>query len=142
MKNSNVLSVKNLSRKFSGIICALVLSFGLFSSVHAQDNVTANDGQALIKYLGNVGDQLVFQVQVDNDSNDYCTIRIKDEAGNTFFIERFKEKNITKKFVIKKEDVGGFLTFVVKKSKNEQIESFQVDRNVRVIEDLVITKQK
>jgi hypothetical protein len=43
--------------------------------------------------------------------------------------------------VFNKEEIGEAVTFIVNTKKDQQIETYQVDRNVRVVEDLVVTKQ-
>jgi hypothetical protein len=146
MKNS---IVQKLALSFSGrrarlAAFVILLATSMPSFVKAQEipQVTTGGGiRAAIKYVGTADDQLIFKLEIENSVNDSYSIKIRDEEGNTFFEERFRDKKLTRRFAIKKEDAGELLTFIIKSSRDQQVETFQIDRNVRMIEDLVITKQ-
>lgn len=93
-----------------------------------------------IKYLGTLQDKMVFQVDLKNVSaNQYVSIR--DEEGNTLYTERIGNTKFSRKFAFEKEEFEGKkVSFVIHGGKASTDLTFQVSRNTRLVEDLVITK--
>ena len=146
MKNSIVqklaLSISGRNARVAAFVILLATAMPSFVSAQNTPQVTTGGGvHAAIKYVGTQDDQLIFKLEIDNNLNESYSLKIRDEEGNTFFEERFKDKKVSRRFAIKKEDAGELLTFIIRSSKDQQIETFQIDRNVRMVEDLVITRQ-
>jgi hypothetical protein len=100
-----------------------------------------SDVDVVIKYVGQEGQNIIFQLEVDSKTTEPYTVRIKDHEGSVLFYKTYRDKKLSKKLVFNKEEIGEAVTFIVNTKKDQQIETYQLDRNVRVVEDLVVTKQ-
>jgi len=125
-------------------LTVLFLSFSvLFISpqfVLAQTTISSGISSS-IKYLGAEGNHVVFHLEIDNKAEEPYTVRIKDEYGNLLFYKTIKERRISKRFHFNKDEIGELVTFIVNSKKEQKIETYQVDRNIRIVEDVVVRKQ-
>src|SRR6266498_1022229 len=85
----------------------------LFALILACTTVTlANDGDknkqhiTELKFIGNVDNHPVFQLNVNNSEEDEFVVTFRDEYGNILYTDKFKGSNITKRFMLKTEDFG------------------------------------
>ncbi|HEV7621953.1 MAG TPA: hypothetical protein VGO09_09475, partial [Flavisolibacter sp.] len=108
----------------------------------AQTQITASAfSKPAVKYLGKENNQLVFQLDFDNTTNEYFNVAIKDEDGNLIYMDRFKDKKFSKKFLVNQSEYGTMkLTFLVSTQNDKQAQVFTVNTNTRVIDDVVVTK--
>jgi len=128
-----------LSKFYSVTLFLLFLVFISEPQPAQAQPLTGTDSS--IKYLGIQESHAVFQLQIENEAEESYTVRIKDHSGNLLFYKTFRDKRILQKFYFNKEEMGELVTFIITSRKKQKIETFQVDRNVRVIEEVVITKQ-
>ena len=128
-----------LSKFYSVTLFLLFLVFISEPQPAQAQPLTGTDSS--IKYLGIQESHAVFQLQIENETEESYTVRIKDHSGNLLFYKTFRDKRILQKFYFNKEEMGELVTFIITSRKKQKIETFQVDRNVRVIEEVVITKQ-
>ena len=128
---------------FASIItCVMAVSFVSNTATAQKQNFYVSKTNPLIKYLGTIQDKLLFQIDLKMDSDDKMFVSIRDEDGNTLFKEKVADKSFTKKFAFEKEELEGkTLTFIIHTTKGDEYQSFQVSRNTRLVEDVVITKQ-
>lgn len=141
MNNEILTTVKNYLRSAvtgAMIVCVLLVT-GLSPAANAQPFSTGNNHPE-IKYLGTIDDKMVFQVDLENvPANQYVSIR--DEEGNTLYTERIGNTKFSRKFAFEKEEFEGKkVSFVIHGGKASTDLTFQVSRNTRLVEDLVITK--
>ena len=137
---TNVRAVKK------GFVNFLLVAFFLVSllpqNVLAQENPSEPPAASLIKYLGLVEDQLLFNVDVENKNTERCRIIIQDEQGEVFYKQDFKNERFAKTFGINKGEIEGKnLVFILVKGKNRHEHVFHVTTNTRIIEDVVVAKQ-
>lgn len=142
MNKQNFLTVSSfLHRAFAGtmVVCALVVT-SLSNSASAQQ-LTTTKNTPQIKYLGTVQDKLVFQVDLQSVSSNSLFVSIKDDEGFTLFTEKIRDNNFTRKFAFDREEFEGKkLSFVIHDAGTTTAQTFQVARNLRFVEDVVITK--
>lgn len=100
---------------------------------------TGIENPAVVKYLGTAHNRSVFQVQLDNESGERFVVSIKDAEGNLLFQETYRDKKFDKKFLVETADAEPKLLFMIRNNKSiDQV--FSVNRETRVIEDIVVTK--
>lgn len=129
----------------SSLVYSILVAFFLVSlvpqAVLAQKSLSEQPTSTLIKYLGLVEDQLLFNVDVDNKNTERCRIIIQDEQGEVFYKQDFKEDRYAKTFGIDKGEIEGKnLVFILVKGKTRHEHVFHVSTNTRIIEDVVVAK--
>lgn len=137
---------KKIRNQFSNGIKKNILRFslaGIFFAGLASGSANAQTkpaSVALVNYIGDMDGQPVFQVALDNQSGKVYNLTIKDQEGTVFYTERFAQKNFTKKFRFDKADHDDVnLTFILS-SPTEKDQVFQVNTNVQVLKDVVVTR--
>lgn len=136
-------NLMNKTRIFLVPALLVALSIAGLSSGKAYGQSITSNTKPSIEYVGKVNDQLVFQVDYDNPTNEVVNLLIKDQDGNVLYNDRFKEKKLTKKFRVNTAEYGDArLTFVISTEKERSSQVFQVNTNTRVIDDVVVTNLK
>jgi hypothetical protein len=143
MKSEMLRTVKNyLRRAFTGAMVVCVLVVTCFPMAAEAQKFAFEPKNPEIRYLGTVQDKLVFQIDLPSVSENHQYISIKDEDGMTLFTERIRDNKFSRKFAFEKEEFEGKkLSFVIYGGKETTAQTFQVTRNMRMVEDLVITRQ-
>lgn len=96
---------------------------------------------ASVNYVGDIDGEPVFQVALNNNTGNVYNLTIKDQEGTVFYSEKFSDKNFIKKFKFDKgdhEDVK--LTFILSSPTEKKDQVFQVNTNVQVLKDVVVTR--
>ena len=125
------------------IAIALITVFTVAASV-----TTANAGNFRylpieLKLVGNINDQPVFQLSHVGTPGvqDEFTVVIRDENGSSLYRENIKGEGFSKKFLLNKDEIGdGKLRFEITSKKTSKTVVYEVNRNTREVEDLVISK--
>lgn len=109
--------------------------------VMAQDGIRSTPPAVSINYIGTVDNQPIFQIEFDNKNEELFNLSIKDDQGIVLFNEKFKDKKFSKKFQLEKPTEDNVkLTFTIAADKEKQSQSFEINTNVRVIQDVVVTR--
>ena len=97
-----------------------------------------------MKFLGEVKDQLVFQVNFDgNAEENEFTVAIIDKAGFTLYRENIKGEKVSKRFLVNVDEIGdNSLRFQITSKKSNQTVVYEVNQTARVIQDVVVNKLK
>ena len=144
MKQQLVQKASNITRnaiKATFILSALLVTFLPLTGT-AQGPFPAKNNTPVIKYLGILEDKLVFQIDINSVPEDRVLVSIKDEDGNLLFSERVKEQKFSRKVAIEKEVFEGRkVTFAFQGTKDSSEQTFQVSRNTRLVEDVVVARQ-
>jgi len=82
---------------------------------------------------------MYFDVKVDNSDGEKFLILVKDESGTTLYRGFFNDKDFKKRFILPKTDASK-ITFYVKGENGNKSESFEINTNTRVIEEVVVKK--
>lgn len=142
MKKEILQTVNGFFRSvFAGtmVVCALLVIS--FPSEATAQKFSTDSNNPEIKYLGNVQDKLVFQIELKNTSSESLFVSIKDDDGVVLFTERVRDNQFSRKFAFDKEEFSGRkLSFVIHDANENTTHSFQVARSMRVVEDVVITR--
>jgi hypothetical protein len=85
--------------------------------------------------------QPVFELNLGNIEEDEYTVIFRDENGNVIYTDKFKGANLTKKFLLKSDELGDAILNVVVKSKNRNTtEVYSINRSHSYVEETVINK--
>src|SRR5688572_10205073 len=125
------------------IAIALVATFAVAFTTPALADNGKNTNPVELKYLGEYKSQPVFELTFNTeDNNDYVVI-IRDEDRNIVHREVVKGGTVSRKYMIADglADVA-VLEFEVTARKTDKTAVFQVNKNSRVVEDLVVNKIK
>jgi hypothetical protein len=144
MKQQLVQSASKITRKaFTAtlILSAFLGSFLPFTGF-SQGQYLAKNNNPVIRYLGVLEDKLIFQIDLNGAPNDKLLVSIKDDDGNLLFSERVKDQKFSRKVAIEKEMFEGRkVMFIIQGAKESSEQTFQVSRNTRLVEDVVVARQ-
>src|SRR5687768_10159572 len=118
MKNRVMQTSIQFVRKgfFSATLFVLLLTSVTPNTVIAQESNNETPTTTVVKYVGLVDEKLLFNVDIENRSEERCWISIEDEHGNVFYKQNFKEAKYIKTFGINKEEIDGQnLRFILNK---------------------------
>ena len=134
--------MKKAMRNYGIMIALIALTVGFTNTTLANDE-GKNNHITELKFIGNMENQPVFQLNLANDEDDEITVTFRDEAGNILYTDKFKGANITKKFLLKSEDFGdAALHVTVKSKKNNTTELYVINRSHTYVEETVVNKIK
>jgi len=130
MKNSKVLAT------------ALFAAFTLSSSSSLLANEDVKPSSAIdLKFLGSVAQKPVFQLNINNTSNDEFIVTFRDENSNVLYSTRLKGSSITKNFQLSDEEGnGGAMSVEVKSKKTNKSEVYTINKTQTVTEEVVVNK--
>ena len=140
-------TLNNIARKFfAGSILATVLFLSTQNKVYAnytnhnKISTEKSTGNAAIKYVGLSQENLLFNVKFDNASAESFVLTVTDEVGEVIYRTVSKEKSFAKTFALPKSAEVSKVTFSIQSGKTNYRESFDVNINTNVIEDVVVSK--
>jgi len=121
-------------------IVALAFTLAFSNNTMAADG-GKNDHKTDLKFIGNVENQPVFELNLNSEEVEY-TVIFRDEYGNVLFTDKFKG-GLTKKFMLKSEELGDTaVRVVVKSNKDNSSEVYTIDRSHSYVEETQVTKLK
>ena len=124
------------------------LAIALFAvlSVASTSNVMANEGvkpksNIDLKFIGNVENQPVFQLNVNNTEDDEYIVTFRDEQNNVLYSGKLKGTNITKNFQLSSEDgVDNTMSVEVRSRKSNKSEVYKINRTRSFTDEIVVNK--
>ena len=123
-------------------IAALALTLAFTSPVAANEGGKDNPKTEL-KFIGNMENQPVFELNLANKVEDEYTVTFRDEYGNILFTDKFKGAGLTKKFLLKSEDFGdAALNVTVKSRNNNTVEVYSINKSHSYVEETQVNKVK
>jgi len=135
--------MKTESRNYGKLaIVALALSLAFTTPSIASDGEKGNHKTEL-KFIGNMENQPVFELNLANKEEDEFTVTFRDEFGNILYSERFKGAALNKKFMLKTEDLSDTaLNVTVKSKKGNTTEVYIINRSHSYVEETQVNKIK
>lgn len=136
--------MKKAMRNYYGLMmfALIALTLGFSTITLANDEGKAKNITDL-KFIGNMENQPVFQLNLNNTEDDEFTVTFRDEAGNVLYNDKFKGANISKKFMLKSEEFGDTaLNVVVKSKKYNTTDVYTINRSHTYVEETVVNKLK
>ena len=136
--------MKKAMRNYYGLMmfALIALTLGFSTITLANDEGKAKNITDL-KFIGNMENQPVFQLSLNNTEDDEFTVTFRDDAGNVLYNDKFKGANISKKFMLKSEEFGDTaLNVVVKSKKYNTTDVYTINRSHTYVEETVVNKLK
>ena len=138
---------KQIANLSQAVKIKAVLFLFLFLSVSSmpswafkQDSSRSNS-PAIVKYIGSVEDQVLFQLSYDNKEGAVFYIMVKDDQGNILYNGKFNDAKFSKQFRFYKSDLSNSgVSFILTSQNEKQNQVFHISTTSRVIEDVVVTK--
>ena len=132
----------NLGRFFKA--AAVVIIITVSTGAKAQVTTVAATysevpSKAAVTYVETSSDSLFFDVKVNNEAGEKFTILVKDDKSTTIYRGSYSDKNFKRRFVLPKTDATK-LTFLIKSESGLQSETFEVNTNTRVIDEVSVTR--
>jgi len=122
------------------LIALIAVTLG-FSTVTLANDEGKTKNITELKFIGNMENQPVFQLNLTNTEEDEFTVTFRDEAGNILYTDKFKGANINKKFMLKSEEFGdAALHVIVKSKKNGSTDLYTINRSHSYVEETVVNK--
>ncbi len=129
--------INNMKTVVAAFVLVLTLGFANTSFANNGENTNAVE----LKYLGNLKNQPVFQLNIKGAVGAEFMVRITDEANNVVYAEKLKGLDISKKFQLSDEALeNSLLTFEVINKKDNSVTTFKVRNNTRTVQDIEIAK--
>lgn len=118
-----------------------VLLFLSLSQSFAQTAVKDEEPFVAVKYIGAVENKAQFQVDVVNDNDEAYLLAIQAQDGTVLYKEKIAKKIFTKKFEWNNEESSSpKLVFTVTGERSKKSQVFEVNTQVRTVQDVVINK--
>jgi hypothetical protein len=96
-----------------------------------------------IKAIGEPNKQPLFELKMNNAEENEFLVRLKDGNGDLLYVETIKGKNVIRRYQL---DVNGEefntikLRFEITMLKTNETLVYNITRNMRVVEDIVVAK--
>jgi len=120
---------------------ALFLAFSFIATAALANDEKKDPPSAELKYLGNLKNQPVFQLDLNSTEEKEFAIIIRDQFGEILYTERVKAKIFTRKFQLDTENLGdAVLQVEVRSGKSNKPEIFTINRNTRFVDETSISK--
>jgi hypothetical protein len=124
------------------LITLITLTVGSSTVTLANDG-GKNKNNTELRFIGNMENQPVFELNLTNTEDDEFIVTFRDEVGNVLYTDKFKGANITKRFMLKTEEFGDTaLNVSVKSKKNNSTEVYTINRSHTYVEETVVNKLK
>ncbi len=127
-----------------GKLAIVALAFTLaFSTPTMANDGGKDDHKTELKFIGNLENQPVFELNLANNEEDEYTVTFRDEFGNVLYSDKFKGTGLTKKFMLKADDFSDTaLNVTVKSKKGNTTEVYSINRSHSYVEQTQVNKIK
>ena len=123
-------------------IVALALTLAFTTPTMANDG-EKGDHKTELKFIGNMENQPVFELNLANKVEDEYTVIFRDQNGNVLYSDKFKGTGLTKKFLLKSDEFGDEVLNVIVKSKlGNTTEVYTINRSHSYVEETQVNKVK
>ncbi|HEX9510616.1 MAG TPA: hypothetical protein VF939_09035 [Puia sp.] len=138
--------ISNTQKALRGSALLLVLiSVTLLTRAAGNDPVETHGGSAStaeVRYIGsNEGDPL-FNVLYTNSAGARFSVKVLDNEGHQLFQGVYTDRKFDKKFKVTDAQNYGKLTFVIRNFQDNSVQSFEINSNARVVEDVEVKEVK
>jgi hypothetical protein len=134
--------MKQVLKSKSIIVATLFAVFSTALAPAAQASDSSRVIPVELKFLGEVKDQLVFQLNFDgNTEENEFTVTITDETGLTLYKENVKGEKVTKRYLLNSDEIeDNTVHFHITSKKSNQTVVYEVNHVAHVIQDVVVNK--
>lgn len=99
------------------------------------------DSPISVRYIGNIDNQPVYQLELDNESGLNLTISIQDSDGNVLYLQRASDRKFIQRFRLDRsisEDIE--LSVQVSSGRQKWKQDFAITVESRTVRDVVVTR--
>lgn len=130
--------LNNVYSKASNVFALLLISTSL--NLNAQTFTDGTGGNnPVIQTVSSTNGESIVQVKWDNNSGERFAVVIKNKIGQILYSETFSDQKFEKRFRLPvNEDEG--LILALRTLKGKTIQSYEINSNTRMVEELVIRK--
>ncbi len=134
--------MKQVMKNIKSVVAVALLALTLgISNTAVANNGGDNNNNVELKYLGQLKNQPVFQLNIKSAPDAEYLVRIIDEANNVVYAEKLKGQDITKKFQLSDDaQESSLLTFEIINRKDNSVTTYKVRNNTRTVQDIEIAK--
>ncbi len=118
---------------------------GVLSSSYAIGNKPEKKGSASkaeVSYIGAMEGEPMFHVVYNNNTGSRFSIRVLDSDGRQLYQGVFSDRKFDKRFKIATTELTGKVVFIVRDMSDRSEQSFQVDSDTHMIEDVEVKEVK
>ncbi len=134
MKNS-------INNRYTAVAVALLFNLGLAFPALAIDD--KNKAGVQLQFIGNIKNQPVFQLSFNGTVAEEFSVSVLDNENTLLYKDVVKGESITKKFLLNTEELGNAdIRFEITNKKTNKTTTYEINRNTRYVQDLVVTKIK
>ena len=129
-------------KNYKTLAIALFAAFSVASTGNVMANGDVKTKTAIdLKFIGNVENQPVFQLNINNTEDDEYIVTFRDEQNNVLYSGKLKGINITKNFQLSSEDgADNAMSVEVKSKKSNKSEVYKINKTRSFTEEIVINK--
>ena len=134
-------NVTTTMSKLVAIIAVVILSVASANATGKENN--KKETPVEVKFLGNLNEQPVFQIQFDNATEEEILFVLRDAEGTVVYSEKFSGKKFSKKFQFEKADLSDLnvqLELVSKKTNETQ--AYTISKSTRTVDEVVVSRLK
>jgi hypothetical protein len=134
--------MKPLSNKLIAA-AAIAALFTVACAVPVRANDTGKDPIPVeLKLMGTLNNCPAFQLVFSNPENSFYTVTIRDENDVIWYKDKVKGGSFSKIYLVKTDELGN-VPFAIEVSgrSTDKTVVYQVNRKLRLVEDLVVKKQ-
>ena len=126
------------------VAIALVAALTVAFTTPVLANTTGENPQNVeLKYLGQYKNQPVFELTFKNSEEAEFTVVIRDEQDNIVYKDFIKGGTTSKKYMLNTEELGDIpVNFEITSRKTDKTVVYKVNKNTRVVEDVVVNLVK
>jgi len=133
--------MKNVTTNIRIAAIALVALFTVALNTPAFANKEKNPAGVEIKFIGSHKNQPVLELNFNNPVEGEYTIEIVDEYNVLLYKDVVKANAGIRRFMLNTEELGSVgLRFEITGKKSNKTAVYEINRNARVVEDLVVNK--
>ena len=124
------------------ILIAIIAVFSAAFTNPAAAATKADPPVTEVKYLGVIGSNPVFELNLKNYQSDNYYITIRDAAGTIIFSEKLSGTNVSRKYRIDTEEEipEGGIRFEVRSLKTKKVDTYVAGVTENVTREVAVTK--
>jgi len=124
-------------------LSALLITGSLVTRAGSNDPVEKHPGSASsaeVKYIGSTEGDPMFNVLYTNSTGARFSVKVLDNEGHQLFQGVYTDKKFDKKFKVADAANYSKLIFVIRNFQDNSVQSFEINSNTRMVEDVEVTE--
>lgn len=124
---------------FVAIVLATVLSFSFAQATLANSNKVITIDPVELKFIGNINEQPVFQLDLNNVNEEDFVITVRDASNTILYTEKVKGKGISRKYRFDTDEVDlSGLSFQVSSRTTNKTAVYKVVNKTSFVQEISV----